>query len=107
MASYFITGANRGLGLGFCKALAARDSTNVSKVFAAVRRESDALRQLVESSAGRVEIVIVDITSKDSIQSAAVRIGESLAGKGLDVVINNAGIMPNTPGGIATMSVST
>lgn len=89
--------------MGFCKALAAKDSSEVSKVFAAARIESDALKRLGESSSGRVQTVIVDITSEESVRKAAAVVEESLAGKGLDVVINNAGVMPNTPGGIAAM----
>ncbi|KFA81115.1 hypothetical protein S40288_01007 [Stachybotrys chartarum IBT 40288] len=104
MATYFVTGASRGLGLGFCTALAANGSKGVSKVFAAARTETDALKQLISKSAGLVELVLVDVTCEESVKKAAAQVEQSLSGRGLDVLINNAGIMPHTPGGIAAMT---
>ncbi|KAJ6445897.1 emp24/gp25L/p24 family protein [Purpureocillium lavendulum] len=103
MASYFVTGASRGLGLGICTALAARPAADVSVVFAAVRTETDALKRLVAGSAGRVQAVSVDVTSESGVQDAAAKVEQSLGGKGLDVVVNSAGVMPYTADGIWNM----
>ncbi|KAH8423244.1 uncharacterized protein LDX57_001001 [Aspergillus melleus] len=103
MATYFVTGASRGLGLGFCTALLAKGPDQVSKVFAAARSETDALKQLMERSSGRLELVHVDVTSEVSVTKAAAQVEQALAGEGLDVLLNVAGIMPHTPGGIAAM----
>jgi NAD(P)-dependent dehydrogenase (short-subunit alcohol dehydrogenase family) len=65
----------------------------VSKVFAYARNESDGIKKLVAESNGKVEFVPLHVTSAESAKTAAVKIEQSLAGKGLDVLINNAGIM--------------
>ncbi|KAF5007360.1 hypothetical protein FDECE_6291 [Fusarium decemcellulare] len=103
MASYFISGASRGLGLGIAAALAAKPASEVSIVFAGVRTETDAVKQLVKDSAGRIELVRIDATSKDSVKKAASQVTASLGDKGLDVLLNVAGVLPLTPDGIDTM----
>lgn len=104
-ASYLITVTSRGIGLELSRALAAKPASEVSIVFAAYRTKTAALEELVSSSAGRVEAVPMDATSEGSIKKAAGLVERSLAGKGLDVLVNNAGQMPLTPGGIQTMGV--
>ncbi len=94
MASYFITGASRGIGLEMVRQLAAMPATEVSTVFAAVRSTPEALSKIVDSSDGRVVPVEVQITDKTSIAAAAKTVERKLNGNGLDVLINNAGIMP-------------
>lgn len=106
MASYLITGTSRGIGLKLAEVLAAKPASEVSMVFAATRTETDALKQLAAKSAGRIEIVSIDVTSEESVKQAASKVEQSLAGKGLDVLINNAGIMNYTPNGIETMLVA-
>ncbi|KAH7304289.1 short chain oxidoreductase [Stachybotrys elegans] len=92
MASYFISGASRGIGLGFCEALAKRPASDVAIVFAGARTITDALKELASSSNGRVEIVPMDVTKADDIKTAALQVEKSLHGKGLDVLFNNAGV---------------
>lgn len=103
MASYLITGASRGIGLAICDALAAKPSSEVSIVFAAYRTYTDDLKQLVSESNGRVEAIAMDVTQENEIKKAAVHVEKSLNGKGLDVLVNNAGILPVTAGGITKM----
>lgn len=103
MASYLITGSGRGIGLELCRALAAKPASEVSIVFATYRTNTDALEKLVSSSLGRVEAVPMDVSSEESIKQGASQIEKSLAGKGLDVLVNNAGCMPFSPNGIHTM----
>jgi NADP-dependent 3-hydroxy acid dehydrogenase YdfG len=43
------------------------------------------------------------VTDKSSIDNAVTLVNEKLAHKGLDVVVNNAGIQPYSPEGIASM----
>lgn len=106
MASYFITGTSRGLGLQLATSLASRPSSEVSKVFAAARKQSDDLKNLIEGSNGRVEFVPIEVTSPQSVEDAAHTVEKSLNGQGLDYLINNAGIMNITPNGVVDMSVS-
>ncbi|KAB2576424.1 C-factor [Lasiodiplodia theobromae] len=104
MASYLITGSSRGIGFAVASFLAAKPATEISKVFASARSESDGLKELIAKSDGRVEYVQLDVTSPESAKKAAGQVEQSLNGKGLDVLINNAGAMVFTPGGIQTMS---
>ncbi|KAJ0120124.1 hypothetical protein J7T55_000979 [Diaporthe amygdali] len=103
MASYFITGASRGLGLQLTTTLASRPSSEVSKIFAAARKQSDDLKKLTEESNGRVQFVFLEVTSQQSAEEAARTVEKSLNGQGLDYLINNAGIMNTTPNGIVDM----
>ncbi|PKY00423.1 NAD(P)-binding protein [Aspergillus campestris IBT 28561] len=104
MASYLITGASRGIGLAIVHILASKPSSEMSVVFAAARTESDELKQLIATAENRVRWVQLDIIDKESIERATAQVTEALDGKGLDVLINNAGIMPWTVGGIEAMN---
>ncbi|RAH77757.1 short chain oxidoreductase [Aspergillus japonicus CBS 114.51] len=104
MASYLITGSSRGIGLALVRLLASKPSTEVAVVFAAARTQTDALTQLVAQTFGRVYQVEMNVTDDRSIASAAATVEKVLAGRGLDVLVNNAGVMPFTPDGIETMS---
>lgn len=80
MATYLITGANRGIGYEYCRQLQARGET----VIAVCRTPSQELQQLgvqVETD--------VDITSDASVAALRSRLGE----RAIDVLINNAGIL--------------
>lgn len=103
MASYLITGASRGIGLAICESLAAKPSSEVSIVFAAYRTYTDDLKQLVSKSNGRVEALPMSVDTEDEIKKAVVHVEKTLNGKGLDVLVNNAGVLPVTPGGITQM----
>lgn len=105
MASYFITGTSRGIGLHLTTSLASRPSSEVSKVFAAARKQSDDLEKLIAGSDGRVQFVPLEVTSEQSVEEAAQTVEKSLNGQGLDYLINNAGIMHTTPNGIVDMFV--
>lgn len=103
MSSYFITGSSRGIGLAIVQLFASKPSAEISKVFASARSETDDIKKLVAESNGRVEFVQLDVTSEESVKKAASHVEQSLNGKGLDVVINNAGILNVTPNGVETM----
>ncbi|GAA6013459.1 hypothetical protein JCM10207_008856 [Rhodosporidiobolus poonsookiae] len=85
---YFITGANRGIGFGLVKALAARPNVFV---FATARNPSKAtaLNSLAEET-GNIEVVKLESVNEQDAQDAA-KVVEEKAGK-LDVLIANAGI---------------
>lgn len=79
MATYLITGANRGIGYEFCRQLHARGET----VIAACRSSSDELKQIgVQVEAG------VDVASDASVAELKTRLGDTV----IDGLINNAGI---------------
>ncbi len=103
MSSYLITGCSRGLGLELATQLAS--SSNVSTIFATARKESPALKELIQKSNGRVVSIALETTSQESIKQAVTEVEKALGGKGLDVLINNAGIMDYTPEGASAMYV--
>lgn len=80
MSTYVITGANRGIGLEYCKQLQDRGES----VIAVCRQPSDDLQNLgvqIESD--------IDIRSDDSV----AKLAKNLKGTSIDVLINNAGIV--------------
>jgi len=93
MASYLITGTARGLGFELVSQLASLPTTEVSIIFATSRSESPALKSLVQNSSGRIVFVQLDQTDEASIKKAVSEVEGKLEGKGLDVLINNAGKM--------------
>ncbi len=80
MSTYLVTGANRGIGLEYCRQLKSRGA----RVIAVCRSASDELKNLGIS----VETDI-DITSDEQIADLVKR----LDGQTIDVLINNAGIL--------------
>jgi NAD(P)-dependent dehydrogenase (short-subunit alcohol dehydrogenase family) len=79
----FITGATSGIGLDAAKEFARLGH----KVFAAGRNR-EALRAVERDG---IEGVELDVTSNDSIGAAFAHVQERTGGRGVDVVINNAG----------------
>ena len=80
MTTYLVTGANRGIGLEYCRQLKERGDNVIS----VCRSASDDLKNLgvqIETD--------IDITDESSV----ARLVERLDGKSLDVLINNAGIV--------------
>ncbi|KAI9745951.1 MAG: hypothetical protein M1818_000632 [Claussenomyces sp. TS43310] len=105
MASYLITGCSRGLGLELVKQLVSASSSSVGLVFATARSTtpSAALSDMINSSGGRVRFVQLDVTDDDSIEAATKEVAHQLGDKGLDVLINNAGIQSLEMGGASCM----
>ena len=103
MTSLLITGASRGLGLAFAHELASRPTSEVSTVFATARGQCPGLDDLAKSSSGRVVVVNLDVTNEQSIKRAAAEVEGKLGNKGLDVLINNAGIYNHVTGGVKSM----
>ena len=83
MSTVLITGANRGIGLEFCRQLTARGDT----VIATCRTPSPELRALP------VEIIDgVDVADDESVAALA----RALSGRAIDLLINNAGVLIRT-----------
>ncbi len=79
MTSYLITGSNRGIGLEYCRQLKERGD----EVIATCRSSSPELDELgVRVQSG------IDVTSGASV----LKLKKDLAGKSIDVLIQNAGI---------------
>lgn len=80
MGTYLVTGANRGIGLEYCKQLKERGDT----VIAVCRQPSPELKDLdIQIEAD------VELTQEDAVADLALRLDDTP----IDVLINNAGIL--------------
>ncbi|CAF1164435.1 unnamed protein product [Rotaria sp. Silwood1] len=85
---YFISGANRGIGLGFVQALAKRPNT---VIYAGVRNPNNANElQKLNSLTKNIHIVKLESISENDAKAAAEKI-EKTSGY-VDVIVANAGI---------------
>ena len=92
MGTYFLTGANRGIGLEFVRQLAANPSNTI---IAGVRSKSIDLSDLHSlNSNNNVHIVECDVSSLESLSGIEFRVAEILSKKScnLDFLFNVAGI---------------
>lgn len=104
MASFLVTGSSRGLGLALISRLASLPKAQVGTIIATARQDnSPQLREIVNASSGRVELVKLDVTRKTSVEEAAQLVERKLQGRGLDYLINNAGVMDWSPTGLEGM----
>ncbi|XP_010193095.1 PREDICTED: uncharacterized oxidoreductase C663.06c-like [Mesitornis unicolor] len=93
--SLLVTGANRGIGLGLVQHFLGRPKPP-EWVFAGCRdpkgQRAQELQNLVSRHPNLV-IIPLDVTDPASIKAAAVRVEEQLGGSGLNLLINNAGML--------------
>jgi short-subunit dehydrogenase len=82
-----ITGATGGIG----KAVALQLARDGYRVFATGRRQSALDVLLSEVEEGTIEAMPLDVTAGESIREAAQKVHERTGGRGLDVLVNNAG----------------
>jgi NAD(P)-dependent dehydrogenase (short-subunit alcohol dehydrogenase family) len=86
--SVVITGVSTGIGKA-CVELMIQKGW---RVFGSVRKQADADR--LESDLGKGSFVplIFDVTNPEAIRAAAAQVEEALGGRGLDGLVNNAGV---------------
>lgn len=89
MQTVLVTGANRGLGLEFCKQYAAEGW----RVFACCRspHKAEALNRLAASYPKQLTLHALDVADPTQI----ARLGQELASQPIDLLLNNAGIYPD------------
>lgn len=81
MATVLVTGANRGIGLGFARAYAERGD----RVLGTARRPDEA----EELAAAAERVLRLDVADDESVAELA----RELEGESIDLLINNAGIL--------------
>jgi NAD(P)-dependent dehydrogenase (short-subunit alcohol dehydrogenase family) len=86
MASYLVTGASSGIG----EATALRLDADGHEVFAAVEPDSDTAGLATASE--RLRLLVLDVALPASIEAAVEEVTGRLAGRGLDGLVNNAGV---------------
>ncbi|KAF2437869.1 NAD(P)-binding protein [Karstenula rhodostoma CBS 690.94] len=93
MPTYFLTGANRGIGLEFVRQLSAAPTNSIIAAVRSRRSDLDALKELAHANAN-VHIIECDVSSTDSIASLEFRVAEILSktGENLNYLFNIAGI---------------
>ena len=94
--SVAVTGAGGGLGRDLALQLAAKGYIVFGTAFAT----ADA-QDLKEASGGRVSLTVCDITKPEAVKAWAGGVSDALGDAGLDLLINNAGIL--TPGPIEVL----
>jgi NAD(P)-dependent dehydrogenase (short-subunit alcohol dehydrogenase family) len=94
--SAVVTGAGGGLGRDIALGLAAKGYVVFGTAFSAGE-----VSDLKEASGGRVSLTVCDITKEQAVKTWAAGVSEALGGSGLDLLINNAGIL--TPGPIEVL----
>ena len=88
MQRILITGANRGLGLGFTTAYLASGN----RVFAGCRHpeHAEALQALISSYPETLTIIPMDVAQQSSLEASHQHVSQYV--DGLDMLVNNAGI---------------
>jgi len=88
-----ITGGSTGIGAEVAKTLAARGA----KVAIAARRQDklDTVRAEIAAQGGDIRAYVMDVTDKHQVKAVVEAVVQDFAR--LDVIINNAGIMPIRP----------
>ncbi len=94
--SAVVTGAGGGLGRDIALQLASKGHA----VFGTAMAPSE-VQDLKEASGGRVSLEVCDMTDSDAVKAWASRVSTVLGDAGLDLLINNAGIL--TPGPIEVL----
>ena len=85
MKTLLITGANRGIGLEFVR----QYSADGWQVIACCRRPSEEIGRL------SAEVVSLDVADPEAIDA----LGRTLSGRTIDLLVNNAGIYPESDSG--------
>ncbi|HEY3141689.1 MAG TPA: SDR family NAD(P)-dependent oxidoreductase, partial [Acidimicrobiales bacterium] len=93
MQRIVVSGANRGIGLGFVRVYVERGD----QVFACCRRPREAglLGEIARQRPDQCTVVGMDVTSKSQVLAAVEQVSRQT--NGVDVLINNAGVFfPST-----------
>jgi NAD(P)-dependent dehydrogenase (short-subunit alcohol dehydrogenase family) len=84
--------------------LATFPKTEVGTIIATARQDNSAqLKSIASASSGRVQIVQLDITDESSVEESVAAVERQLQGKGLDYLVNNAGVSDLSPTGLEGM----
>ncbi|GMS92128.1 hypothetical protein PENTCL1PPCAC_14303, partial [Pristionchus entomophagus] len=94
MRSVLVTGANRGIDLGLTRHLISDPSV---AIVIATARNVESATELNNLKSPKLHIVKLEVVNENSIAYAVAKVSKIVGDKGLDVLINNAGISYYTP----------
>ena len=94
--SVAVTGAGGGLGRDIALGLAAK-----GYIVFGTAMSAEEVQDLKDASGGRVSLTVCDMTKEEAVKAWAGGVSDALGGSGLDILINNAGIL--TPGPIEVL----
>ncbi|KAM3502499.1 hypothetical protein MY11210_009045 [Beauveria gryllotalpidicola] len=103
MSTILITGGGRGIGYELARQLVQLPQSRVALILVTTRGPSKNLEDLISASSGRIVRVACEATDELSVKAAASEVEAKLAGRGLDILINNVGVMPFTEGGVSAL----
>jgi NAD(P)-dependent dehydrogenase (short-subunit alcohol dehydrogenase family) len=83
-----VTGASTGIG----RATALRLAAQGFHVFATVRRTTDGKQLVIAAGGGRLDAVTMDVLDSGQIQQAVDTVERHVGVRGLDALVNNAGV---------------
>ncbi|OAA70928.1 NAD(P)-binding domain protein [Akanthomyces lecanii RCEF 1005] len=106
MSTILITGGGRGIGYELAKQLVRLPVSEVALVLVTARGPSKLLDGLVAASAGRVLRFHCEATDQQSVEAFAAELDTKLAGRGVDILVNNIGVMPITEGGMHALDAA-
>ncbi|WP_257447724.1 SDR family oxidoreductase [Archangium lipolyticum] len=92
MKNVLITGVSTGMGRAAAEQLVARGY----RVFGSVRRTADA-QALSERLGGNFIPLVFDVADEAAVKEGLAQVTETLAGAGLDALVNNAGMAVSGP----------
>ncbi|VDM82695.1 unnamed protein product, partial [Strongylus vulgaris] len=90
-ASVFITGTDRGIGLGLVREFL---KVNSVKHVIAGALNPDSAKDLEAITDNRLHIVKIDIENDQSIKDACAQVEKIVGDSGLNLLVNNAGVLP-------------
>ncbi|CAI2349961.1 unnamed protein product [Caenorhabditis sp. 36 PRJEB53466] len=88
----FITGANRGIGLGLVRELLKVPGVEILIAGARNLEAAKELQSLAQSDA-RLHLLTVDVSNDESLAQAVQQVGQLVGDRGLNLLINNAGVL--------------
>uniref|UniRef100_A0A8C3H6J1 C-factor-like n=1 Tax=Chrysemys picta bellii TaxID=8478 RepID=A0A8C3H6J1_CHRPI len=91
VGSVLVTGSNRGIGLGLVKQFL--ELPNPPEWIFATTRELDGSQSKLALKHPNLVVLQLDVTDPNSIKAAVQRVEEHVQGHGLNLLINNAGII--------------
>ncbi|KAF1757939.1 hypothetical protein GCK72_014397 [Caenorhabditis remanei] len=88
----FITGANRGIGLGIVRELL--KDTGIETIIAGARNlEAAKELQSLSKSDARLHLISIDVSDDKSLENAVKQVDSIVGDRGINLLINNAGII--------------